>query len=353
MPARGPLVGAVRWDAWYHAGSETEEAVEGSLGPAEYHYRLPFFARVLGPNQVQIRGDSPRVIEWEIAFAKTARLDYWAFVWYEPDSPMSRALRWYLASPHRNDVHFAMVTEAARWGMPQNYRTRNAWLMELIAQPTYQTVLGGRPLLYLGFVDDRRLRATWGSRQAFRQAIDAFRAVVVQSGRKSPYIVCMDSEPRRAQELAQALGLDAISAYACPGGAEAGAPFVESRKKVHALWEASRRTGASVVPLVSCGWDPRPRLDHPVPWTKYANRNHYDVASPQPIADHLGEALEWTATHRATTPANTVVINAWNENDEGAWLNPTLNPDGGANTARIDAVGRLLAGWKQPERTSR
>ena len=105
-------MGAIRWDAWYGGNGETERAVERSLGPAKYHDRLPFFARVLGPNSVQIRGNAPAVMEQEIAFAKQARLDYWAFVWYQPDSPMGLALRHYLASPHRQDIRFALITEA-------------------------------------------------------------------------------------------------------------------------------------------------------------------------------------------------------------------------------------------------
>ena len=60
------------------------------------------------------------------------------------------------------------------------------------------------------------------------------------------------------------------------------------------------------------------------------------------MAEHLKEALDWTAAHRTATEANTVLIYAWNENDEGGWLVPTLDPHGGANTARVEAVGRML-----------
>ena len=189
-------------------------------------------------------------------------------------------------------------------------------------------------------------RLPWKSRQAFRGAIDAFRHAVIQSGRKNPYIVCMDFSPQRAKELSRSLGLDAISAYACPGGSEAGDSFADSRQKVRAFWESCRTTGMMQVPLVSFGWDPRPRVDNPVPWTKYTSGNHYRAAEPQQLAEHLKEALDWTAIHPAATEANTVLIYAWNENDEGGWLVPTLNPEGGANTARVAAVGRMLNDWQ-------
>ena len=341
-----PLVGAIRWDAWYGGDGEVEHAVERTLGPQKYHDRLPFFARVLGSDRVQIRGDAPAVMEREIAYAKQARLDYWAFVWYDPDDPMSLALRHYLASPHRQDIRFALVTEADRWGSPATFPSRKAQLVEMVGRPTYQTVLGDRPLLYLGFIDDDQLRTTWGSRQAFRDAIDAFRRAVIQSGRKNPCIVCMEFSAQRASELARSLGLDAISAYACPGGSKAGESFAESRKKVRAFWQSCRATGMPQVPLVSFGWDPRPRVDNPVPWTKYTDSNHYRAAEPQQLAEHLKEALDWTAAHPAATAPNTVLVYAWNENDEGGWLIPTLKPDGTADTAHVEAMGRMLGDWQ-------
>ena len=42
-----PLVGAIRWDAWQENGG-IQAAVEKTLGPNHWHYRLPFFARVTG-----------------------------------------------------------------------------------------------------------------------------------------------------------------------------------------------------------------------------------------------------------------------------------------------------------------
>jgi hypothetical protein len=36
------------------------------------------------------------------------------------------------------------------------------------------------------------------------------------------------------------------------------------------------------------------------------------------------------------------LIYAWNENDEGGWLVPTLNPDGSANSERLTAMAAKL-----------
>ncbi len=346
---RKPTVGAIRWDAWHGAAGEPGKVVERTLGPRQYHPRLPFFARVIGPDEVEIRGDRQEIMDREIAYAKAAAIDYWAFVWYEPDTPMSLGLKHYLSSRHRQDVRFCLITECGRWGNRENYRVRIGQFVQLLRQPTYQTVMDGRPLVYLGFIEDNRLRAAWGAREAFRSAVDEFRKATTQAGLKNPCIVCMDFHPPRARDWAKSFGLDAISSYACPGGTEAGSPFSESMERARQFWDAGLATGADVVPIVSMGWDPRPRVDTPTPWHVYPNRNHFQPPTSEQTAEHLRGALDWTASHTKKTPANTVIIYAWNENDEGGWLVPTLNTDGTANTGRIEAIGRMQRTWKPPQ----
>jgi hypothetical protein len=76
--AERPLVGAIRWDAWQDNGS-VRAAVEKALAPSQWHYRLPFFARITGLNSVQIDGNSQAIMDQEIDYAAKAGIDYWAF----------------------------------------------------------------------------------------------------------------------------------------------------------------------------------------------------------------------------------------------------------------------------------
>ena len=48
----------------------------------------------------------------------------------------------------------------------------------------------------------------------------------------------------------------------------------------------------------------------------------------------------WNGRRTTATlnPANAIIIYAWNENDEGGWLIPTLSE----GTARLDAIARVL-----------
>ena len=57
---------------------------------------------------------------------------------------------------------------------------------------------------------------------------------------------------------------------------------------------------------------------------------------------HLRAAVEWTKVNRDLNPANAILIYAWNEHDEGGWLQPTLGSDGKPDDTRVKAVGKVL-----------
>ncbi|MEI7776713.1 MAG: hypothetical protein WCK17_18290, partial [Verrucomicrobiota bacterium] len=66
------------------------------------------------------------------------------------------------------------------------------------------------------------------------------------------------------------------------------------------------------------------------------------TASPAELAAHMREAVTWTEENSDINPTNSVLIYAWNEHDEGGWLQPTLGFDGLPNEERIKALGSVL-----------
>ena len=66
------------------------------------------------------------------------------------------------------------------------------------------------------------------------------------------------------------------------------------------------------------------------------------TAAADRLSAHIREAVEWTKANRDLNPANAVIIYAWNEHDEGGWLQPTLGSDGRPNEERIKALGNVL-----------
>lgn len=332
-----PTVGAIRWDGWIGDRGVAGKTVQETLGPAKWHYRLPFFAKIVGDNKVEIDGSSQAVVDREIEYAAAAGLDYWAFVTYSPDDPLSLALDRYLNSPIRSKIRFCLIAECERWCNPA-FVDR---VVRLMQEPGYQTVLDRRPMLYFGFIEEEKL-GRFGGIEGLRKSLDAFRARIAGLGLGRPYIVVMDFDARLGRKCSEALGCDAISSYAT-GWGNGRIPYARWAGNTEAFWEQCRATGSQVVPIVMTGWDPRPRVEKPIPWgnpytTHDGQVNYSQPATPAEIADHLRKALDWLHTNRLSAAAQTAIIYAWNEFDEGGWLAPTL----AEGTARLDAIGKVL-----------
>ena len=345
-----PIVGAIRWDAW-HVGSENSpvRAMERSLGPKRYHHRLPFFAEVISDTEVKINGYTQAIVDQEIAYAKAGGLDYWAFLLYEPSSPMSQALSLYLSSKHRRDIGFCAIAGAKTFGEAASFPEKSKRILDLMSEPGYQRVAGGRPLLYVFNVSDDWIKA-WGGEAEAGKLFDGFRAAAKARGLQDPYIVVMDFVPAHGKKVADAVHAEAISSYAISEKGLNGTPYVELTNAVEWFWDACAKTGAQVVPIAMAGWDRRPRVEHPVPWEKYQTpgagmEKYYSTPTPPELAAHIRDAMDWAAAKKDVCPAQAVIIYAWNEHDEGGWLCPTRNPDGSANHDRLDAIAAMLSDY--------
>ena len=119
-------------------------------------------------------------------------------------------------------------------------------------------------------------------------------------------------------------------------------------------WEKWQALGVPRVTFASAGWDTRPRNERPPPWMRDEVKPEPDptppaeqkplldavTATPEELARHLGEAVQWAASHRELNPANTVILYAWNEHDEGGSPQLTRRADGTADASRVKAVGK-------------
>lgn len=348
----GPLLGAIRWDAWHqpaagdaHGGAGGPvRAMEASLGPKQYQWRAPWFAEATGEDSISIGGYTQVIIDQEIAYAKAGGLDYWAFLLYEEGNVMSQGLDLYLTSKRKTDMPFCAIASPNTFGQAAQFNGRMQRLIRLMAEPSYVMIDGNRPLLYLFRVNEDWI-AAWGGRQAAKEHFDAFRVAVRAAGHGAPYLVIMNDTAESGKAMAELLGGEAITAYARSCGGKNGAPYTDLSACVQAFWEECAATGLGVVPLAMAGWDRRPRVVHPVPWETWQQPNagldrYYATPTPAELAAHLREALDWGAAHGAKA----VITYAWNEHDEGGWLCPTRNADGSPNTERLDAVAQMRAG---------
>ncbi|MHC4251871.1 MAG: glycoside hydrolase family 71/99 protein [Planctomycetota bacterium] len=329
-PRVTPLVGAIRWDAW--TGGGVTEQVERTLGPGKYHDRLPWFAEVVGENEVRIDGSPQSVMDREIGFAAEAGLDYWAFLLYPRASSMSLALAQYLRSAERERIGFCLILHNTLKADDRQWPAERDRAVALMKERGYLTVLDGRPLVYAFTGSDFPAgRFAELLARARRAGLD-------------PYTVFMGWNPARDFKKASAMGFDAVSAYAKGGGQ---ARFSDLARAVEGdYWRSAARAKVPYVPLVTTGWDKRPRKDTPVSWEKGHGYHRQKVfpsrAEPGEIAAHLDRAIAFVRSHRAMCPADAVIIYAWNEYDEGGWLAPTRGADGSPDASRLDAIRRVL-----------
>jgi hypothetical protein len=305
---------------------------------------LPFFAEVARDNTVRINGDSQAIMDQEIELASAAGLDYWVFVGYQANDSMSVALHLYRASALRQRIRFCMFSDLLSWGGDGRLGPMAHFHLDLMRDPLYMRE-GGRPLYYFGFFSEKIIAERWRDPAALREAIREFRRRAMALGLGDPYIV-LSAQPQAGAQWAADYGLDALSAYAI-AESRGRQPYAALAALAERRWDAAAATSFPVVPTVMSGWDRRPRVEAPVPWERNQRpgvgiEHYYETAQPAEIADHLRRALDWVAARRSSSEPSTVLIYAWNENDEGGWLIPTYP----FNDSRLQAIGATLRAWR-------
>jgi hypothetical protein len=328
------IVGAIRWDAWFHPTADTiRTAVETSLGPAKYHWRLPFFATEPTSNSATIAGTQADM-DAEIAYAKESGLDYWAFFWYGLASTngMRQAWDYYQASPNKNDVNWCLYFSGIT---PLNNEVANnlAGLVSYMQQSNYQKTASGRPLIFV--FDDAASKTTIAGDLA------TLRAAAISAGLADPYIAFHQSTPTAS--VINDNGFDATTSYAPATGPSGAKPFVDLDTAARAKWAAQLAQSVDVIPTFSLGWDRRPRVDNPVPWEGAVGSisDYYYEVRRTDISTHVDACLAFVRDNPTAAPENVIIGYAWNENDEGGWISPT-KASAGVNKGHVLSLKAVL-----------
>jgi len=335
------VIGAIRWDGWSGGPAEVNQILHRNIAPLEFHDRIPFFGREMSSGSVQVADSSQLVMDREIDYAKISSLDYWAFVTYPENSELSISLRNYLRSASRRKINFCAISEEGRF--TRQDVAYQFYIERLMKESGYQTVMNGRPLWYIGFIDPSNVVKNWGTFRNFKKIIDSTRSRVLRSGLKNPYVVLIDFTAKLGKQWHDSLGCDAISSYVAQKQTPHGS-YKQLNAEAEQFWNECKGTGASVVPIFVAGWSPKPRIDYRCIWSKFYPKDvYYSKATPEELAQHFEQGFQWMAKNKKATPAKCALVYAWNEYDEGGWLAPTLS-DG---TKRIEAIAEVIKKYKK------
>ncbi|SDD71622.1 glycoside hydrolase family 99-like domain-containing protein [Niabella drilacis] len=291
------------------------------------------------------REDAPGVMKDQIRYAHDAGLSFWGFCWYENSlvansaymDNLNKALDLFLSAPNKNELDFFLLSchpvSAANWETVCNRTVR------LFKEPNYLKV-EGRPIIVFFNTDEviKGLGGEAGTKAAFaryRQQAKAAGAGDLLIGART-----IPSDPTAAARI-KASGFDFITTYnnADDGRLQPGENgyqnLVQGDRKV---WtKISAASDLPYVPTLGAGYDMRPwAKDHPaIPASDY----WYTGVTPQKLAGHLTDAVNWAQQNRSKVLGGLLFIYAWNENGEGSWLTPTKKE----GAARLDAIKKVLA----------
>ncbi len=333
-------VGAIRWDAWYGHDGVTNSViseVEKTLSPLEFHFRAPFFAEITESGGIVIPEYDQEIFDKEMEYAIESGIDYFAFYWY--DNAMGTARKLYQTSKYNDKVKMCIMFGGGNGDAEQHQE-----MAKLLKEDYYMTVLNGRPLMYYDC-----------SYEEAKTSIAYYRGLCEQLDIPEPYAVCTKANADKAK-LAVA---DAIGDYAISNNS-LNIPFKTLAANTEKRWMSHQRSGFQYVPIVTTGYHLLPRFKNQVHWMTIENDKVADYATAEEISAHLTNALNYMQDPEVIerTKANTVLIYAWNEHDEGGWICPTLKVDENGNqlygengeklidTSRIEAIKKAISEFK-------
>ena len=336
-------VGAVDWDCSLPSSTFFGRHATRSLGPEKFRDRTPYYAQPVGKDKIDYADRTLAEYEREMRHAIDAGLDYLAYCWYDqvpqpapdpsaasaPADPhvheLVRARLLHARSPLRDRLHLCAIIVTCHAYSDHELTA----LAREMRNPWYEKV-GGRPLTYL-----------------FQGVgpIERLRGICRREGAGDPYAVLMGDGVFRRLPPKNRAQVQALCAYAFTGD---GKDFAAFTAKAVAANTARAQLGLPVIPHLATGWDPTPRIEHPVPWVRYARNHSYQFA--RTAADFrlmANETKKWIEANAERCPTGHVLAFAWNEFEEGGWICPVLGSDGQPDTSRCghfaEAV-RILKG---------
>ena len=306
------------------------------------------------------RDTTAQTMRTQLYWARRMGIDFVNFLWYyrpeRAEAPfLNRGLANYVALRDHQGVKFAITyTNEPSFVIPRNEWRAIAedWVMRYFSSPDYVRI-AGKPVLFVlegnSFFEQHggdfgnQAQGDAGVNAALEELRAVARArglpgVYVVTGRYTPHNFDYDyfPEPFRGQSW------DAVTQFAYPAlaGVSSGEhPFSTLSNAARAMWDRiAGRSDRPYIPAVTVGWDPRP-------WQQRVDFELYRfwfVRTPGEVAQFVRDAVTWAKAHpqvRVDPGPPLILLSAWNELGEGAYLVPTKQDGFAYGQALASALG--------------
>lgn len=339
--AQKPCLGAFYFDGW----SGTDHNIMSPTLLQNYAKREPKWGWVTS---------SQAVVDQQINYAADAGLSFFSFDWYYnsnfKNQPLNKALGYFRNSPYNNRLKYClMVANHAPFIIGPNDWSNvvTEWVSQF-KSPSYLRV-NNKPLLIIFSIET--LVQKFGSAQNVHAALDSLRQVATRQGLPGVTVaVCMRTDLYNIR-LAEQCGFDILTGYNYPGAgmskdllsnvnqyqaalsnkslkaaplnkAGLAVPIDNLQKGEVKIWDQfPKLSKLKYIPAVTLNWDPRAWAN---PSNNYSNRPYYVGYSPATVKKSIANCINWVnANPGATSSEKIILLYAWNEMGEGAWLTPT------------------------------
>jgi hypothetical protein len=211
------------------------------------------------------------------------------------------------------------------------WHAKDESLLRWFVQTEYQTVLAGRPLVYVLWSQGEIVSYFGGDHRNFAASLAFLRARCRAEGIGDPYVVIMAGQARTSAEIMLEVGADAISNYIPDmGPPPVGAvPWRVLDERTRVFWTTLAAQGVDCIPIATTGADTRARREHTESYASHQfdgdPPGYFVLPTPAQLTTHLAEAEKFIEVHPAACKSKALLIYSWDECDEGGQpLMPTM-----------------------------
>lgn len=323
-------IGAINWDAFAEKDAYFTSYAINSLGNEKYSSRLPYYVQKNG-EEYTVPTRTLEEYEKELMYAIEGGIDFFAYCWY-PEADGECTIGKYDEGLEKFKPHYKKLNYARKL-YQQSELNKKIGMCAIVfcekayAKADFDELFSAMEQDYYVKVDNKPLVIVYNRYEA--EFIDIFKKLAGERG-TVPYIAFVDNVAEACENVDYTKA-DATTAYSVCYSAE---NFEAFSNLVNECNERRTKFGVSVLPFISAGWNPSPRVERPVPWCTYRDLPYAE----KPTAEEMDKTFADLAKFVENCPqADTgcALVFAWNEFEEGGYLCPTLKSDGSADDSLL------------------